>query len=519
MPLPHDPVHRIPSQLPVVPHGRARTWRPPRQHRAGPDAHLVSADEEEAVVTFAPNLEPGSRVIDIEQAFRAALVRAPDRFRIPPAGAFATVLGVSALRCADVLRTLAQEGLIRPEGTCFVVVRAAERAPRGTRYASIEEHLASGRTYEPFGRPDPRDHRPLAPGQTALDLFPAAAWARFETRTIRMLGTGVLRSAEAVGFRPLREAIASWLTDLRGLRVNADELVLFTSRQQALVAVLGAFADMGNQIWLEDPADHVQLRALDALRLRAVPIGLGRDGIEQELAEEIAPGARGALVSPSLHFFDETGVAHDAVDALDRWAQAHSSWIVADERGGGFALTDARKYIRTTRTVMVGSFASIAFPGLPIAWAWCPEEIRHDVIERRLAMDEPGSMLMQASFADMMASGAFGDHLIRLKSAVEERLAALQDGLGAAWQGRLRANPAGLVATLELASTGSDVDVARAAQEQGLGVMALSRMTAAASVQRALVCGFAGTNATQTYRAAQKLAELLDRSSVASRPR
>ncbi|GIL40000.1 PLP-dependent aminotransferase family protein [Roseiterribacter gracilis] len=483
--------------------------------QAGP---ATQADEE-SVLNFAPNLEPGSRLIDIEQAFRAGLTRVPDGFRIASPASFATVLGVSPLRCADALRVLVEQGLVRPDGDRFVVVRAHEATAAPARYASIEEHLPPGHAFEPFGRPSPRDHRPLAPGQTALDLFPAAAWARFETRTIRMLGSGVLRAADPIGFRPLREAIASWLSDQRGVRVAADELVLFGSRQQALVAVLGAFADMGNQIWLEDPADHVQLRALDALRLRAVPIGLGRDGIEQELAEEIAPGARGALVSPSLHFFDESGVAHDAMDGLDRWAQAHDGWVVADERGGGFALTDVKKRARSARTIVVGSFASIAFPGLPIAWAWCPDEIRNEVIERRFAMDEPGSMLMQASFADMMASGAFGEHLTRLKSAVEERLAALLDGLGAAWQGRLRSNPAGLVATLELASSGSDVAVAQAAQEQGLGVAALSAMTAGARVQRALVCGFAGTNATQTYRAAQKLAELLDRNSAAPRAR
>src|SRR4051812_43452414 len=185
-----DPLLNLPSQTPLAPRGRARpAWRAPRMPRTGAEtAGPAAPEDEESVLNFAPNLEPGSRLIDIEQAFRVGLTRVPDGFRIASPASFATVLGVSPLRCADALRALVEQGLVRPDGDRFVVVRAREVAAAPARYASIEEHLLPGRAFEPFGRPNPRDHRPLAPGQTALDLFPAAAWARFETRTIRMLG-------------------------------------------------------------------------------------------------------------------------------------------------------------------------------------------------------------------------------------------------------------------------------------------------------------------------------------------
>ncbi|TQC39222.1 GntR family transcriptional regulator, partial [Rhodococcus sp. WS4] len=69
-------------------------------------------------------------------------------------------------------------------------------------------------------------------GLPALDSFPAELWARMYGARLRQSTRDLMRYSDPRGYRPLREAIASYIGPARGIRCTADQVVIVSGSQQ-----------------------------------------------------------------------------------------------------------------------------------------------------------------------------------------------------------------------------------------------------------------------------------------------
>ena len=81
-----------------------------------------------------------------------------------------------------------------------------------------------------------RPTRAFRANQPALNLFPTALWAQIAARRLRRVSTGMLSGGEALGYRPLREAVAYYLSTSRGVKCSAEQVLILSGAQEALIA-------------------------------------------------------------------------------------------------------------------------------------------------------------------------------------------------------------------------------------------------------------------------------------------
>ena len=78
--------------------------------------------------------------------------------------------------------------------------------------------------------------RAFRAGQPALDAFPADLWAQVATRRLRRVSTNLLAGGEALGYRPLRDAVAEYLNTSRGVHCSAEQVLIISGVQEAWIA-------------------------------------------------------------------------------------------------------------------------------------------------------------------------------------------------------------------------------------------------------------------------------------------
>lgn len=154
--------------------------------------------------------------------------------RVPSTRVLAVELGISRLPLLEAFERLVAEGYLESRVGAGTFVAAAvpgapgpERRPlaaagRGARRSVARDtDFLLDRSSEPWLR----GWGAFRVGQPASDRFPFEAWSRLVARHGRALAAGsaqpAMRYGEAMGHRPLREAIAAYLRAARSVRCEA----------------------------------------------------------------------------------------------------------------------------------------------------------------------------------------------------------------------------------------------------------------------------------------------------------
>src|SRR5439155_25724643 len=95
--------------------------------------------------------------------------------------------------------------------------------------------------------------RPFGSCLPALDLFPSAAWSRVIGRAWRNASPQLLAYGSPAGYLPLREAIAAHVGAARGVRCDADQVVVVNGSQQALFLIGLVLLRQGDTVLIEEP--------------------------------------------------------------------------------------------------------------------------------------------------------------------------------------------------------------------------------------------------------------------------
>src|SRR5215467_8956430 len=190
----------------------------------------------------ALQLDPRSRIPLHRQLYaelRTAVLtgRLKGGTRLTPTRALANDLGVSRNTVIDAYEQLIVEGYfetISGVGT-FVSPNLAQTSPtvrtreaRAPPRSAMRKHLA--------GLPSPAaDTRlPLCPGIPAVEQFPVSVWAHLSSKWAAKASRTLLNYGDPLGYRPLREAIADYLGAARGVRCEAEQVVIVGGAQQGI---------------------------------------------------------------------------------------------------------------------------------------------------------------------------------------------------------------------------------------------------------------------------------------------
>jgi GntR family transcriptional regulator/MocR family aminotransferase len=397
---------------------------------------------------------------ELYRVLRAALLDgfvAPGA-RLPSSRQAAADYGVSRGLLEDVYGDLTADGLLdRSVGRgTFVAARVAQllRPARRNEDRRQSPPLPSRRGLAVAANAscrEPPAPRPFNAGTADTGDFPWRTWQRLQARAARELGRAGLDFADPRGLPALRDAIARYLAQFRGIRCNPRQLVVFNSAQQALFALAVLLLERGDAVWIEDPCYQGARAAFELAGATITPVPVDDEGMRVELGVRHAPRARLAYVTPPHQYPTGVALSLERRIALLEWAARNGSWVVEDDYDGEFRyagqpLAPLAALDPNARVLYMGTLSKAMFVSLRLAYAMVPEELVEPLATVRTQLDGFTPALPQLAMSLFMDEGHFASHLRRVRACYGAKRAELLDGIaplatrGWTWSG----NPAGL---------------------------------------------------------------------------
>lgn len=361
--------------------------------------------------------------------------------------------------------------------------------------------------------------------EPAIDLFPVALWSRVAARVLRNAPRSLYGQGDALGYLPLRKAVAQYVGPARGVRCDANQIVITSGTQQALDLVARLLLDPGDSVWLEDPGYPGALYAFRAAGANVVPVPVDREGLMVHQATAECAAARLAYVTPANQFPLGVTLSPRRRVELLTWVAARNAWIIEDEydaeyRYSGPPVPSLQSLDRSGCVIYLGTFTKMLFNSLRLGFMVLPPRVVEAFAAGRALLDRHPPTLDQAILADFIMEGHFGHHVRRMRQTYARRGSALCDA-ARILAGRLDVVPAlsGMRALGLLGGGQRAVDVAERARSLGLEVAALSDLALRHACPEALILGFAGCSTAELKRGIEMLAGALEPASSTPRAR
>lgn len=349
----------------------------------------------------------------------------------------------------------------------------------------------------------------------ALDLFPTDIWAQIAARRLRSASLNDLLVCDAMGFKPLRQAVADYLGASRGVNCTAEQIAIISGVQEALDLTARLLVDPGDRVCMEDPGYPGAANAFEAYGAEVVPIAVDEDGMK--LDEKRLKGARLVYITPGHQFPLGTTMSLPRRLQLLAWARRTGATIFEDDydseyRYSGRPLPALQGLDSDGVVLFAGSFSKVLFPSLRLGYVVVPP----DLIDRFAAIisitTRHAPLFDQAILCDFITAGHFGRHVRRMRQMYAERRGALLEGAKQHWHGLLAIS--GVEAGLQTAAwlcdgIGADA-AATAAALRNVEVIPLNWYSRSNGMAAGLQLGFAAVDTREIRRGVRELATALE---------
>ena len=378
---------------------------------------------------------------------------------------------------------------------------------------SLRSDHFSGISYSAW---EPNCPTSFLPSHTAFDAFPMHVWKRLLNRHLRQPTKAMLGYGEVKGLLRLREEIAEYVYDARGINCSPEQVVIVSGAQQAFNLLGMLLVDPQDSIWMEDPG-HIAARiALQAQGCRVVPLRIDEQGIDVQQGLRECPEARLAFTTPSRQHPLGVSMSYARRLELIEWASRGHNWIIEDDcdsefRYKGRPLPALYAMDQWARVIYVGTFSKVLYPSLRLGYVILPEALVEPFCAMRAVMDRSPSTLLQAVTADFMHEGHFLGHIRRMRTLYQARQECLLDKLQKRLGNFMQLNPvdAGMHLIGWLPAELDDDVIAKELARHQTHTYALSDYCLTRYLPPGLLIGFAGTPEEHAEEKVEALAQAL----------
>ncbi len=408
----------------------------------------------------------GGRRSSIEAALRAAVRegRLAPGTDLPSTRVLARDLAVARGTVTDAYDQLVAEGWLvarRGSGTSVAWASVVDQPSRGRKPAAATD--------------EPRhDFRPGSPDVAA---FPRQEWLAALRRALRSAPHASFGYTDTRGLASAREIVAGYIARARGVRTEADRVVICSGFAQALSLLGAALCDLGaTAVAMENPC-------IPSYRSSAIRAGLDVHLLRVD-AEGADPGdlddVRAAFLTPAHQFPMGVTLAPHRRAAFTEWARAAGGFVVEDDYDGEFRYdrqpVGALQGMDPDRVAYVGTTSKSLAPGLRLGWMALPPSLVEPVVARTELADRHAGALDQLALAELIASGGLDRHIRRSRLRYRRRRDDVVAHLRTVPRIRVQGIAAGLHVVIGLPEAGpSESDVEARLADAGVAVHGLGR--------------------------------------------
>jgi GntR family transcriptional regulator / MocR family aminotransferase len=313
-------------------------------------------------------------------------------------------------------------------------------------------------------------------GAPTPELLPARQWRETLNKYYRLQEPQTLEfSGDIFGYRPLREAVASFLARSRSLNCHPDQIVVFFGAQGPVNHIVRLLVEPGDQAVVENPGyvgAREQLLAQGA-HLTAVPID--SDGLVVDSLPNAQNRAKLVYVTPSFH--DPTGIIMSLKrrKELLAWARRAGAMVVEDAWDSDF------RYVNPALPALQGmddndcvfyiySFWKMLYPLSMASFLVIPRSYIPLFARAKLLTERQYPPIDHYALTDFITEGHLERHIKKTRSNYGKQRQALIFALTQRFRKSIiiPKQSAGMHISIRLETPLSDEDVAKCARRAGL---------------------------------------------------
>jgi 2-aminoadipate transaminase len=291
--------------------------------------------------------------------------------------------------------------------------------------------------FAPLGNPDVISLAGDSPSEVALDMD--GLLDATKRATARSPATA-FQYGNSEGYMPLRELIAQRAVE-RGVKLNAQDMVVTTGSQQAIDLVTRVLVDPGDRVAVDAPTYLGTLQALQFHGADVVSVATDTEGIRTDELEAVVARHHPKMLYTIPNFANPTGnvLSLHRRKAILSLATKYRFFVVEDDAYGelyfreppppslfSLANEEERRWV-----IHIASFSKSLAPGLRLAWMSAPPALRSHLVVAKQLGDTHTTMLSQLVAFHYLNAGSLEPALSRMRILYQRQAYAVQRAIKA----------------------------------------------------------------------------------------
>ncbi|PSL24413.1 GntR family transcriptional regulator [Planomicrobium soli] len=314
------------------------------------------------------------------------------------------------------------------------------------------------------------------PGEIDTLSFPFSTWRKIAKEVMDETNHEILLSGHPQGDEVLRQEIARYLFQSRGVVCEAEQIIIGSGTEQ-LVPLLIRLLPKTLIFGFENPGYPLTHNIFSHYDRQAVPIQVDQEGIN--IKELEASHVDVAYVTPSHQFPTGSVLSATRRSQLLNWAGAGERYVVEDDYDSEFRYTSRpipalQSMDKSGRVIYISTFSKSLMPSLRIAYMVLPKRLLRAYQQTFLHYSSSVPRFDQQVVAKFMKDGHFARHLNRMRKLYQKKLDKLTSSLYSfAPTVTISGEQAGMHIVLTIETTRSEKELVELAKQANIRVFGL----------------------------------------------
>jgi GntR family transcriptional regulator / MocR family aminotransferase len=354
-------------------------------------------------------------------------------------------------------------------------------------------------------------------GRPSFNNFPIKLWQKLLSKYCNSSLNWLDYSIEPLGYKPLREAIVSYISRVRAVNCQPEQVLITNGTQQALDLIMRLLIEPGDVIALEEPG-YISARLIFQTHgAKLLPISVDNSGlIVHKLTNCSDKNIRLVYVTPSHQFPTGSILSLPRRLELLSFATQTGSMIIEDDYDSEYRYGDrpipALQGLDNSDSVLyIGTFSKVLFPSLRIGYLVIPKNLVPIFARAKWLSDRHLPILEQQVLAEFITEGHLERHIRKMRSHYDSCRQVLVKALKSNFGENIEilGEKAGLHIMVRLQTNMSDDEIIQRAAKVGVGMTSASSQYINPNYSGEFIFGYGELDEQQLVEGVHRLAEVI----------
>lgn len=248
--------------------------------------------------------------------------------------------------------------------------------------------------------------------------FPYNIWRKMLKESVVEHDFSLLARVDFKGYLPLRQAIASYLTNSRDIETSAENIII-SSGTESLFSLIKMMLSEDTLFAFENPGYAFGNKFFTHDLANPIPLSLDIDGVNIENVRDLTSCC--IFVTPYQQFPMGTVMSIEKrIDLLNWASEERNRYIIEDDyepefKFKGYAIPSLKSIDKNDDVIYMGSFSKVIAPALRISYMVLPDRLVKLYEKKFSSLGCSVSTYVQNATSMFISQGHYEKHLNRMK--------------------------------------------------------------------------------------------------------